>query len=286
MTRPPKALFVFKARELGSAQIRAVQIAGALGADLLALGQLDADVAGRYDVVVYVKRTPPRRVMEAVRQRGTRQIFDVVDNYRAWRITRAAPLVDCFIGANLTHTLYLQQSYGRLAVEIPHHHCNFDNLRIPVRTGPPTLGYIGDIVRWPANRRVVTRLPYPHLESFRHKGAEGFAALVSAYLATDIGYDYRRETDKMRFNSAVKLVNFMSFGIPAVLGPESAYLEVARHGEAVLYAHAKADFVMLLRHLAEDEPLRRRMGDACYELARPFHISRIAERYREFLSGW
>ena len=125
---------------------------------------------------------------------------------------------------------------------------------------------------------------YPIVSNVSRKGERGFERLIDAYLAVDIGFAWRADADKMRFNCANKLTNFMSFGIPSVLTPESGYLEYGRHGETVLYAHDKRDFVDLLRWLAEDRDLRRRMGDACYEAARPFHIRCIAERYRRFLA--
>jgi hypothetical protein len=63
----------------------------------------------------------------------------------------------------------------------------------------------------------------------------------------------------------------------------SGYLEYGRHGETVLYAYTPDDFVRMIKWLGEDPMRRSSMGDACYEAAAPFHISRIAERYREFL---
>lgn len=53
----------------------------------------------------------------------------------------------------------------------------------------------------------------------------------------------------------------------------------------MLYAHSKAEYAMLLQHLAGDPALRRRIGDAAYEAARPFHITHVAQRYRDFLGS-
>jgi hypothetical protein len=221
--------------------------------------------------------------MEAIRGRGVRQVMDPLDNYSRWSLRRAAAFLDAFIGANLTHAIHLQSTYGVPAVELPHHHCNFDELRVPERDGPPTLGFISTPDHWKQNHALAARLGYPIVSNVSRKGERGFERLIDAYLAVDVGFAYRMEPDKLRFNCANKLTNFMSFGIPSVLTPESGYLEFGRHGETVLYAHDRRDFVDLLRWLAEDRALRRRMSDNAYEAARPFHISRIAERYREFL---
>ncbi|HET9984611.1 MAG TPA: hypothetical protein VFQ38_13525 [Longimicrobiales bacterium] len=282
--RTPRTLFVYKVSGMDTAEIRGRQIARELGCDTMRLRELTPETAARYDVVVYVKRPAERRVLEEIRRRGVRQVLDPLDNY-GWReIGRAARHLDAFIGANLTHAVHLRRRFGLPAAEIPHHHCNFDELRIPRRT-PPTLGFISTPDHWPMNRRLAERTGYPAVSNVSRKGERGFERLVEAYLSVDVGFVYRMRPEKMRFNCANKLTNYMSFGIPSVLTPESGFLEYGRHGETVLYAHTKEDFVDLLRWLAADTDLRMRMSDACYDAARPFHISRIAERYREFLAS-
>jgi hypothetical protein len=284
--RPRKTLFVYKRAGIDTAEIRGRQISEALGCDSVSLPELTPEVARRYEAVLYVKRIPSTRVLESIRAAGVKQFYDPLDHY-AWRdVGRGAPHLDAFIGANLTHAVFLQHRFGRPAVEIPHHHCNFDELRIPAGRTPPTLGFISTPDHWPENRRMVARLGLPVVSNVSRKGEGGFARLIDAYLSVDVGFTWRMKSDKLRFNCANKLTNFMSFGIPSVQTPESGFLEYGRHGETCFYAHTKHDFVELLRYVASDPDLRRRMGDACYEAARPFHISRIAERYREFLSAF
>jgi hypothetical protein len=283
MNAIPKTLFVYKRAGLDTAEIRGRQIAAELGCDSVWILELTVEMAARYDVIVYVKRTSSQQMLEDIRSRGVKQVQDVLDNYSSIRLRLAAPFLDAFIGANLTHTVHLQTQYNVPSIEIPHHHCNFEEVRIPHRPAPPTLGFISTPDTWPLNRRLAERTGYPVISNVSRKGEQGFERLIDAYLACDIGFAYRMDSDKLRFNCANKLTNFMSFGIPSVLTPESGYLEFGRHGGTVLYAHTKDDFVDLLRWLGKDDALRRRMSDNCYEAARPFHIKRIAERYRTFL---
>ncbi len=283
--RWPRTGFVYKRGGIDTAEIRGMQMAAELGCDTLRLDELTPEAASRYEALIYVKTPAEPAVMAEIRRRGVRQLVDALDNYRWRSLKRVAEHVDVFIGANLTHALFLHRLTGRPGVELPHHHCNFGQLRVPSRSGPPSLGFIAGKKQWPMNRRLVERLGFPLVSNVQRKGEGAFASLIDAYLAVDVGFAYRMESDKLRFNCANKLTNYMSFGIPSVLTPEGGYLEVARHGETCLYAHNKDDFVMLLRHLAEDPDLRRRMGDDAYEAARPYHISRIAERYRELLSS-
>jgi hypothetical protein len=280
----PRTLFVYKRAGLDTAEIRGRQIAAELGCDTLWLPELTADVAAGYDAIIYVKRAPSPDLIDTIRARGIRQALDVLDNYSSWRLRRSAPLMDLLIGANITHAVHLQRTYGVPGVEIPHHHCNFDQQRIPFRTAPLTLGFISTPGPWPENRKLVAPLGLPIVANVSRRGnTDPLRALADAYLSVDVGFTWRMDSNKLRFNCANKLTNFMSFGIPSVLTPESGYLEFGRHGETVLYAHDRKDFVALLQWLVEDDGLRRRMGDACYESARPFHISRIADRYREML---
>ena len=280
--RLPNTLFVYKRAGIDTAEIRGRQIARELEMDTLPLAELTPDAAAKYDAVIYVKRAPKPTVIGEIRRRGVKQVFDVLDNYSVWDVAPRAKRMDALIGANLTHAVHLQAKYGVPAVEIPHHHCNFDELRIPERN-PPTLGFISTPDTWKQNQTLVTGTGLPVVSNVSRKGERGFERLVDAYLSVDIGFSFRADPDKLRFNCANKLTNFMSFGIPSVLTPESGYLEYGKHGETVLYAHTRADFVDLIRWLAEDEEMRRRMGQAAYEAAKPFHISRIADRYRDFL---
>lgn len=181
--------------------------------------------------------------------------------------------------------MHLQLTYRTPATEIPHHHCNFSEFRIPHRSGAPVIGFISTPQTWQANRKLAEKTGYKVVSNISRKGAGGFEKLIDTYMSTDIGFAYRMDASKLRFNCANKLTNYMSFAIPSVLTPESGYLEYGKHGETVMYAHTPDDFVQAIRWLGEDRSLRTRMGDACYEAARPFHISRIADRYREFLGG-
>ncbi|MEO5902425.1 MAG: glycosyltransferase [Gemmatimonadaceae bacterium] len=281
----PRTLFVYKHSGIDTAEIRGKQIATELGCDSISLPELTSSFAARYQVIVYVKRIPGTVTMKRIRSMGVKQVFDVLDNYWSWTSRRAAPYLDSFIGANLTQTVHLQLTYKTPAVEIPHHHCNFEDLRIPKRNGPPVIGFISTPDHWAANNRLAKKTGYKVISNVSRKGAGGFQKLIDNYMATDIGFTYRMDQDKLRFNCANKLTNYMSFGIPSVLTPESGYLEYGRHGETVMFAHKPEDFVQMIRWLGEDPALRSRMSDACYEAAKPFHIRRIADRYREFLRG-
>jgi hypothetical protein len=311
----PPALFVYKANGLDTAEIRGKQISQRMGCDSIKLADFNPDVASRYAVVIYVKSIPSGEVMRRVRDRGVRQVMDVLDNYWGWhlpatpkKLLKAVGLprleqrwstlgnkrdhpdksvqhLDAFIAANLTQRVYLERQFTLPAVEIPHHHCNFASLRIPNRKRRPVVGYISTPAELKTNKAIAEKAGCSFLSRPQRRTGSGLEALVKQYMETDIGVAYRWDWNKLRFNCANKLTNFMSFGIPAVMTPESGYLEYARHGETAFFAYDKEDFVNFIRCLASDARLRREMGDACYEAAKPFHIDSIAKRYRAFLSA-
>ncbi|HSJ13741.1 MAG TPA: hypothetical protein VK939_04965 [Longimicrobiales bacterium] len=275
-----KALFVCERTGLGSAEIRGRQVAAALNADVCRFEELTIERLQACDVVVYVKRLPPRELLVAARTAGVRQLADPLDNYRWRKLAGGAALLDGFIAANHTHALELERRFDRPAVPIPHHHCNFDDARIPPGRVPATLGYVGGRDHWPATRRALRGVKHP----IRHElHAASLEALRDAYLQVDVGIAFRRDTYKTRFNSAVKLVNFMSFGIPAVLSPEIGYLEAARHGESCFFAATAQELRVFADRLARDPELRVRMGAAAVAAAAAFHIDRVAEHYRRLL---
>lgn len=276
-----KTLFVYKRRGMDTAEIRGIQIAEALGCDTMRIADLTPDIAAGYDAIVYVKFMPEPAIMDQIRRRGVKQIVDALDEYRWRKLRRTAQFTDFYIGANITHAVFLQNRFGRPAVELHHHHTNFEELRIQAGRTPPTLGYIAGDAHWPLNRRLSSKLSYPVVTSIKRNGRQGLSDL---YLSVDIGFEFRKDRNKRSLNTANKVVNFMSYGIPSVLSQETGYLEAARHGEHCLYAQTPEEMLMLIRYLAEDPALRARMGEAGYETARAFHIRNIAQKYRAFLS--
>jgi hypothetical protein len=124
-----KTCFVYKTPGIGSAEVRGAQIAAALGCDAMRLKEFTPEHAARYDAIVYVKWLPSPATMEAIRKRGALQIVDALDNYSRWQFRRRTEWIDAFIASNLTHAVYLERTYGRPAIEIPHHHCNFEERR-------------------------------------------------------------------------------------------------------------------------------------------------------------
>ena len=277
-----KTLFAYTRRGMDTAEIRGIQIAEALACDTIQTSELTPDIAAKYDAIIYVKFMPDASVMEQIRARKVLQIVDALDEYRWRKLKRTVEFTNYYIGANQTHAIFLQKTFGKPAIELHHHHTNFEEQHIPFGRTPPAIGYIAGDAHWPRNRRLVAKLPYPLVTSVKRDGRKGLPEL---YMSVDIGFEWRIDKRKRSLNTANKVVNYMSYGIPSVFAVETGYTEVALHGTHCFYAQTTAEMLMFIEHLASDPGLRRRMGEAGIETARRFHIRRIAEDYRQFLAN-
>lgn len=271
-----KIAFVYRRADLPSSRVRGDQIAAALGCAAL---PYSFETAQNFHLLVYVKFPAPADEMQSLRAKGIRQVIDVLDNYNLRMLLKRQHFIDGLIAANFTHKVFLERHFDTPVQVIAHHHANFENIRPPARGGKnPVLGYVGHRRHWSANH-FVTRLGFEIYTDFEFP-----ANLAESYGHIDIGFAFRKDAQKVRFNSSLKLLNFMSFGIPSVVCPEIAYLEVANHGRECLFAHDKEAFTEMLRFLAAHERFRQQMGQRAFKRAADFHISKIAEHYRTFFA--
>ena len=110
--------------------------------------------------------------------------------------------------------------------------------------------------------------------------------LHSIYSSLDIASAARSDKQKSSLNSNLKLLNYMSYGIPCVASPESSYLEIARHGEECLFAQNNKEFLSFTDLLINDYELRLAISEKAYKSAKKFHISNIIKIYKKILSQY
>ena len=61
---------------------------------------------------------------------------------------------------------------------------------------------------------------------------------------------------------AMKAIQYLGVGVPAVVSPVGANRDVVEHGVTGFHAQTENDWVEALERCMDDHPLRRRMGDA------------------------
>jgi glycosyltransferase involved in cell wall biosynthesis len=85
---------------------------------------------------------------------------------------------------------------------------------------------------------------------------------VADLLAIDIGLYPLRKQEWDLGKSGLKALQYMGLGIPTVLTPFGANLEIVTHGENGLFADTEAEWIEALTRLILDPALRERLGRA------------------------
>ncbi|MBI4600428.1 MAG: glycosyltransferase family 1 protein [Planctomycetes bacterium] len=80
---------------------------------------------------------------------------------------------------------------------------------------------------------------------------------------------------------AVKVLNYMSLGLPVLCDSLPAYRELGEDGKELLFADTIEDWKRQLTRLLDDCGLRFRLGEAAREAAGPHSIEAVVRRYMD-----
>ncbi len=276
MKKERKFAFVKIRNDLNSIKIRANQMAEALNTE--SLGSNDKRIDG-YDLVIYVKYPDTLENMEARKKKGIIQIVDPIDNFDFKELAARSDYIDGLIASSVSHKILLASKFDVPITDIPHHHTNFDEKRIEIRKSDDlVLGYIGDRTHY-KKAKFIER----HFDNL-FKDVQ-FKNLEESYLSIDIGYAFRSDKMKKLYNSSLKLLNYMSFGIPSVMNIERGYLEVGNQGQHCLFVDSKRELIENIKYLSENYELRKFMGNESFKKAKDYHISKIRTQYIDFIKN-
>lgn len=84
---------------------------------------------------------------------------------------------------------------------------------------------------------------------------------------------------------AVKVLNYMSLGLPVVCDSLPAYRELGKDGQHLLFANTQEEWRAQILRLLDDKDLRRRLGEAARQVTGPFSIDNICRRYADFFES-
>jgi hypothetical protein len=266
----------------GSWQVRGVQLGQALGATVKPLATAD-DLRGA-DLAIVVKRTP-EPVLRALRESGTRWVYDIVDCYpqpesAAWGRAEAISWVqgrlrdlkpNAVIWPNAT--MRSDCDTGLPGMVLPHH-CRPGIARNAVREQIRTVGYEGRpsyLAHWE---------PMLHAECTRR----GWRFVVNPPALADVdvvvafrggawdGYVPRH------WKSAVKLANAHGSGTPFIGQRESGYAETATGAE--YWADSQRELATAFDWL-ESQSAREQVSDRFVQAA--YTVDAAAKDLRAFL---
>jgi glycosyltransferase involved in cell wall biosynthesis len=84
---------------------------------------------------------------------------------------------------------------------------------------------------------------------------------------------------------AVKVLNYMSLGLPVVCDSLPAYRDLGENEKELLFADTLEEWLRQLGRLLGDEGLRGRLGEAARRAAEPWSIDNVVRRYMELFES-
>ena len=116
-----------------------------------------------------------------------------------------------------------------------------------------------------------------------------YPAWERAMRDTDIAIECKalnyQHTRYQKQKPAVKVLNYLSLGLPVICDSLPAYRELGDDGEVLLFADSIDEWKEKLTLLIGDYGLRKRLASAGLHTARAYSIENICARYREFFQG-
>lgn len=108
-------------------------------------------------------------------------------------------------------------------------------------------------------------------------------------LESDIGIECKalgsQYVDYQSQKPAVKVLNYMSLGLPVLCDSLPAYRELGENGKQLVFADTVDEWRSQLTRLLDDKGLRQRLGQAAKKAAEPFSIDNICRRYADFFEA-
>lgn len=264
------------------------------------------------DVLVVVKHhlfgcfgSISRDLMQAAREHGVIVVSHPCDGIEAGTTSGISPFTaeqaDAVLALSTTQCRVLQQNrVARDVYQLGHASRLEDDIpRRPVRERVENIVWENPVHHNPVEAKDPERIkPYQALEELVRESCDRRGArltIVNAWhppqayntwLETLRGADVaieckalnRCHTPSQLQKPAVKVVNYLSLGLPVVCDSLPAYEELGRDGEQLLFANTLEEWGSQLNRLFEERSLRERLSRSGYEVARSFRIENISQQ--------
>lgn len=251
-----------------SSLIRGEQIAEYLNA------KLNPESGYENDVCVYVKPGFDRKTGKPFDTFAKKTYIDIIDNKAYIRWLRERPELSGIVASEYCYDFLKTEMKERITF-IPQQHCNFERFTRN-RKEITTVGIIGtpSSFQYPIEdmRKRLKNIGLRLLTNFDYAKRED---VVDFYKTTDIQIVWYYVLALLK--NPLKIINAASFGIPTVGFPHRSYKEVEGY-----YIPAKT----INGLIAEVEKLKNpenyeRATKNLLPMAEKYHISKIAEKYRQ-----
>lgn len=210
---------------------------------------------------------------------------DVVDSaHYLWAIAER-PHIKVIAISHLAEQ-YISARLRNKTVIIPEYHCNFDN-EIRVRDEVKVVGYVGSLSNLNLDVEKLQAALYDrglHLKVFSCQTTADATRkdIVEFYKGIDIQIAFRlpkiEESMPPELKNPLKLANAGSFNIPTVCYPELN--AVAECYGSFIHAYNEEDLVRKCVELRDSKAYYEEYAGRSHEVAKFYHIKKIAEFYR------
>lgn len=248
----------------GSSLIRGNQISEHIGA------KLNPEDGYGSDVCIYVKPYELKGIKKG-------SYVDIVDCTAYIRRLKNYPDLNIIVLSDEGKRHLERRGLKNKIVVIPQHHCNIENLKRE-RREITKVGFIGSpdsfSLPWDEFAGKMAKLG---LEFVTNTSFSSREEVVGFYKEIDIQVSWSIDlTVQKRLRDSLRLKNAASFGIPTLAYPEINYREFEGN-----YIKAETPEIMVeeIRKLT-DPKYYDSWSEKVIKAAEPFHISRIAEKYK------
>lgn len=125
------------------------------------------------------------------------------------------------------------------------------------------------------------------IEAWRE--TQSYEEWEGAMLASDVAIECkalgRSYADYQAQKPAVKVLNYMSLGLPVICDSLPTYRDLGEDGKELLFADTLEEWRAQMTRLLDDYDLRVRLGEAARKAAEPYRIENVARRYVEFFES-
>ncbi len=229
----------------------------------------------REDVNIYVK--PHVRPGDDFEFTGSKNYIDIIDGWGLIPLLERHPEVGVIACSKQDEQKLKKALPNNKVVFIPQHSCNYNGERRS-RKGISSVGIIG-------TEDAFAHIP-EGLESELRKRHIGLVKFSKFFSRQDI-IDFYKSIDvqlvwrpyRMRLSNPLKIVNAASFGIPSIVYDESVFEEVKG---CYIGVRDLTNFLVALDTMGETgNLLYDKMRHDCLKKAEDYHISKVAELYRQ-----
>jgi hypothetical protein len=262
---------IFFPRRCTTGDLRGIQIAKRLSAQI----NPDPNNIKKDDVCIYIKMHPIH---------GAVSYIDLVDNVRYVDVLKKHPE---FKGIAISKTAfeYIKNRIKNEIVLIPHHHCNFERFRNPVRRYPTVVGFCGffkSILPYYADLKYAfDKKGFDFQLCTRYDTRE---QVCNFYKTIDIQIIWRdlRGTDWGRWiipelKNPLKISNAGSFGVPTVAYPEKNF--IAEYDGAFVPAYSIDELIDRVCLLRDAPGFCRDIAEKARIKSEEYHIDNIIKLY-------